>query len=316
MLSARALHDRLELGGRAEHRGAPARNLLVRGREGVDVADRLEAELRTLVEPALHLGADPAGADDERALGDDALLPRAALGYPQDVSAPRRVHHAERPDPGDQLGLPRSAPREEGDRGDDDHRRDGARAHDMPHLVEVLHGDLLAVHAPDRQECHDRRREDPNEPRRRRVDVRRVCPDEGRDDREDEHQPIRDHRGGRPGPPGEEPPGPRRDHARRLWERVRLGRSLDQPIIGECKLLSSALTGSRHQLIFPAHYRGGHPECLARTRRRCSRGQASSDRLSRRMPKPIASSTPPAAATKAMSRPVNGSCPPLSFVAA
>src|SRR5207247_10136142 len=106
--------------------------------------------------------------------------------------------------------------------------------------------------------------------------------------------------------------GQRLVRERALGLRRRVGRACGR---GESKFLSSVLAGFRHPITLSAHYRGGPPECLARAGHGWSEGQASSDRLRRRIPKPIASSTPPAAATSAMSSPVNGSCPPSLLLA-
>ena len=281
VLGPGALDDRLELVRAAQHRLAASRYLLLGWRVGVDVADRLEAQLGTLLEPPLHLGADAAGADDQRRLSHQALLAGPALGHPQDVAAAGHVDHPEGPHPGDQLGLAGGAPREERDQGDDDHRRDRARSDQVPDLVDVLHRDLGPVEPPDREQGDDDRREGPGEPRLGGVDVSRVRPDQRRDDREDQHHRVRGDGRGRPSASGEDPAGPGRQPPRLGLGRLRLSGGLGQRLVREralglrrrvgracgreSKLVSSALAGSRHPITLSAHYRGGPPECLVQT---------------------------------------------------
>src|SRR5205823_3701635 len=68
VLGAGRADDLGQLVGPAEHGHVTARDLVVARRMGVDVADRPQPELGLLVEAALDLGTDAAGAHDQRAL--------------------------------------------------------------------------------------------------------------------------------------------------------------------------------------------------------------------------------------------------------
>ena len=77
MLGTGALDDLGEVVGPPEDGRAAAGHEILRRRTGVDEADRAQAQLGLLVEPALDLGADAAGADDQGAACRSARSTRA-----------------------------------------------------------------------------------------------------------------------------------------------------------------------------------------------------------------------------------------------
>jgi hypothetical protein len=118
----------------------------------------------------------------------------------------------------------------EGARGDDDHRRDGSRAHDVAGLVEHLDPQLVAVHAAQRQQADHDRRERPDGDRVV-LDAGGIGPDEGSRDGQQEHESVRGDRRDRPAATLEHvaPPGaPLRElvsgSTKRPLERLRLRR--------------------------------------------------------------------------------------------